>query len=320
MKPLFSFLISLILLLASYAIIDGLIGLTFDKIIDELPNNGNDTGAIAYAVKKVDYPVLIVGSSRAKEHYFPNIIRDSLSLETYNVGLEGYYLSYHCCLINMLLDRYIPDIIIWDLNMNSLFANSQDPISVLKPYYWDFDVVRRVINEKYGESSRIKLLSNAYRYNGLAIDMLYKWFDGSSDVDLNNGMNPLIYKGYSVDPELTVNKDLDGPIDTNRVVLLHNTLQRLSDEGVRVFIFDSPNYVIIDPNRDKSSESIIYKECQFFSIPVFDNRNIDYFLDHPELFYDKGHLFDDGAFIYSQIAAHQIVQELSSGNRHISLE
>ena len=39
---------------------------------------------------------------------------------------------------------------------------------------------------------------------------------------------------------------------------------------------------------------------------------------HPEMFYDEGHLFDDGAMIYSRIAAHQLVQELKkesySGN------
>ena len=297
--------------MACLVVVDSFIGLALDKMLDEIPNNGNETGAAHYAIKKVTDPVLIVGSSRAKYHYYPDIIADSLSLKTYNVGRGGYYLSYHCCLINMILDRYTPDIVIWDFSMDALFANGEDLVNKFRPYYWDYDVVREVIDEKEGKFSRIKNLSNAYRYNGMAVQVLFRWFKGGSDYDPTNGMTPLFYSGQSVDPKLAVHHGLTGPIDQARVNRLHNTLKRLVDAGVKVFVFDSPNYSILDPNRDMSSESIIREECQRLSIPVFDNRSIDFFLQHPEMFYDEGHLFEDGARIYTQIAAHQIMQELS---------
>lgn len=311
MKQIYKFLLSLAILFACCVVADCFIGMALDRILDKVPNNGNETGAAHYAIKRVNDPVLIVGSSRAKNQYDPLIIEDSLSLKTYNVGRRGYYLSYQCCFINMILDRYTPSILIWDLSMDTLFENGDDYVNKLRPYYWDYAAVREVINEKEGKAARIKVLSNAYRYNGMALPVLYRGLAGGLDEDPNQGLSPLIYSGQSVDPELSYAQGLSGPIDSVRVNRLHNTLQRLSDAGVKVFVFDSPNYALLNPDRDMSSENIIREECQRFSIPVFDNRMIDFFLQHPEMYYDTGHIFEDGAEIYSQIVAHQIVQELA---------
>ena len=314
MKPLYKYLLSIVILIGCCIVSDCIIGFTLDKIIDKVPNNGNETGAAHFAIKRVEDPILIIGSSRAKYHYNPLIIRDSLSLETYNAGRRGYYLSYHCCLINMILDRYTPDILIWDFSLNALFANGKDYISKLRPYYWDYDSVKEAFDEKEGKSVKVKNLSNCYRYNGLALSVIYRWLVGGQDHDPAKGMGVLNNSGKSVDPELPIDKGITGPIDQARVKRLHDTLQRLVDAGVKVFVFDSPNYSLLDPDRDTSSESIIYEECRRLSIPVFDNRNLDYFLQHPELFFDEGHLFYDGADIYSKIVAHQVVQTFSVFN------
>lgn len=318
MKPFARFLLALAILLGCCAVADVGIGFALDRMLDEVPNNGNETGAAHYAIKEVTDPVLIVGSSRAKYHYYPDIIADSLGMKVYNAGRGGYYLSYHCCLINMILDRYTPDILIWEFSLDALFAGGDDIVNKFRPYYWDYDEVREVIDEKEGNISRIKNLSNAYRYNGMAVPIIYRWLAGGPDSDPLNGMAPIPNTGKGLDPEVPINRGLTGPLDTARVARLKQTLKRLSDAGVKVFVFDSPNFAHKDPNRDKASESIIFEECAKYSFPVFDNREIEFFLHHPEMFYDEGHLFDDGAMIYSRIAAHQLVQELKkesySGN------
>lgn len=321
MKPFLKFILSILALLACCAVADFFIGKALDQILDRVPQSGNDAGETHFAVKKVMEPVLIVGSSRAKYHYDSIIFTDSLCLDTYNIGRPGYYISYHCCLINMILDRYTPDMIIWDISLESLFARAQDPIRILNPYYWDYRAVQEAIDEKEGKTARIKNISNIYRYNGLIVDLFDSWLDGTK-VDSLKGMEPIIYTGKKVDPEMSIKKSVGGPIDSARVKRLHDTLHRLSEAGVKVFVFDSPEYSIREPDRDKSSQSIIYEECQCFSIPVFDNRSLEYFLHHPELFLDDGHLFDDGARLYSQIAAHQINQYLQeeSGKSEISDE
>ena len=310
MKPFWKFLLSLLILMGCYAVTDAFIGIALDRMIDEVPNNGNETGAAHFAIKKVADPVLIVGSSRAKYHYYPDIISDSLGMSVYNVGRGGYYLSYHCCLINMILDRYTPDILIWDFSMDALFACGDDLVNKFRPYYWDYDEVREVIDEKEGNVSRIKNLSNAYRYNGMAVPVIFRWLAGGLDYDPSYGMTPIVNTGHGLDSDPHVYKGFNGPLDPARVQRLHDTMQRLSDAGVKVFVFDSPSYSIKDPDRDNSSESIILEECQKHGFPVFDNRETDFFLHHPEMFYDEGHLFDDGARIYSQMAAHQIADEL----------
>lgn len=311
MKQLYKFLISAIILLGCIAVVDCIGGLALDRMLDNVPNDGNETGETHFAINKVTDPILIIGSSRAKYHYRPNIISDSLAMDTYNLGRRGYYLTYQCCLINMILDRYTPNILIWDFSMDSLFSNGNDNIDKLRPYYWKYYSVREAFNEKEGKIRSIKNLSKIYRYNSLALSIIYRYLHGGADTDPLKGMGKLINTGISVDPALSIYDGLTGPIDQARVKRLHTTLQRLIDSGVTVFVFDSPHYSLLNPNRDRSSESIIYEECQKLSIPIFDNRNYDYFLHHPELFYDEGHLFDDGSEIYTKIVASQICQELS---------
>lgn len=310
MKPFLKFLLSLLFLLALCALADRFIGLAMDRILEKVPTSGNDVGPVNYALKEVTHPVLIAGSSRARDHYYPDVFTDSLSLETYNVGMPGYFISYNCCLINTILDRYTPKIIIWELCMESLFELYEDPVAKLRPYYWVNSSARELIDAKEGKWARIKYLSNAYRYNDASVDILYRWLYGGPDNDPNNGMTPLSNTGSRVDPVLSFENAIGGTVDTERVKRLHDTLQRLNDAGVKVFVFDSPLYYLKNPDRDMSSESIIYEECQSFSIPVFDNRYLDYFHHHPEMFRDESHLFDVGARTYSQIAAHQILQVL----------
>ena len=131
MKPFLKFILSVIILIACCAIADCLIGVVLDKMIDKVPNDGNEIGAAHYAIKRVDDPVLIIGSSRAKNHYYPNIIADSLSLDTYDLGRLGHYVSYSSSLINLILDRYIPEIVIWELGMDTFFSDTEDRVNTL---------------------------------------------------------------------------------------------------------------------------------------------------------------------------------------------
>lgn len=311
MKPFLKFILSVIILIACCAVADCLIGVILDKMIDKVPNDGNEIGLAHYAITSVNDPVLIIGSSRARDHYDPDILSDSLSLKAYNLGRAGHYVSYSSCLVNMILDRYTPDIVLWEVGMESLFSNiDEDRINSLKPYYWESSVVQEVIDEKNGKTAKRKLLSNSYRYNGMAIDVLYRFFKGGLNTDPNKGMTPIKHTGYNVDPKLLIDTNYSGPIDQARVTRFHNALQRLVNAGVIVLVFDSPHYALPNPDRNLASESIIREECERLSIPIFDNRYLDFFLQHPEMFRDNSHLFEDGAEIYSQLAAHQIIQEL----------
>ena len=311
MKPFFKFIVSLIVLIVCCAIADCIIGVALDKMIDKVPNDGSEIGTSIYAINRMDDPVVIVGSSRASNHYYPSIIADSLSLDTYNIGRQGHYISYQCCLINLILDRYVPDILIWEISMDSLLSDAYDGVDDLKIYYWDNSIIRKVIDDKEGIVSRIKLLSNAYQYNGIAIDVLYKFIKSGPNNDPRKGMVPNKEKGFHVDPQLTYDPGLDGYVDQTRVNILQSTLRRLIDSGVKVFVFDSPQYALLSSNRNLSSESIIRTECLHLGIPIFDSRNMDFFMGHPEMFRDKIHLYEDGAELYSKMAAHQIVLELN---------
>ena len=93
----------------------------------------------AFVVEKVDAEVLIIGSSKASHHYVPAIIADSLQMTVYNCGQDGCFFLYQNCIINMVLDRYKPQMIFWDLQSEcfSRGDNMQEyqNLRYLSPYY-----------------------------------------------------------------------------------------------------------------------------------------------------------------------------------------
>ena len=83
---------------------------TFGKIMDwMLPqiSNQGDIGKTYFALNDVETPVVIVGSSRASHHYVTQMIEDSLGMPAYNIGRDGCFYSYNCCVINSIMDRYL---------------------------------------------------------------------------------------------------------------------------------------------------------------------------------------------------------------------
>ena len=98
-----------------------------------------------YSIEDTKADVLIFGASRAQQQYNPEFIEDSLKLTCYNVGRDGMPFFYHYAVLQGVLKRYSPKIILLDCEYGVLkkAESSYERISCLLPYYKGYPEMRR---------------------------------------------------------------------------------------------------------------------------------------------------------------------------------
>lgn len=83
-------------------------------------------------------------------------------------------------------------------------------------------------------------------------------------------------------------------------------MQLCKDNEIRLFVFVSPAYYMIDEINKMDWSKIIEQKCQEYSIPFFNYEQDSIFLSHPEWFYNSLHLNDVGAREYTQKVVNDI--------------
>ncbi len=89
---------------------------------------------------------IILGSSRGRRNYNPNILADSLGITMYNAGHDGQTVFYEQAVIRTVLARYTPKLVIIDLNPEEMYFRDlhYDRLNVLAPYYRDYPEIRDI--------------------------------------------------------------------------------------------------------------------------------------------------------------------------------
>lgn len=310
MKSFAKFIFSVLVVVCSFLVLDFFVGKVLDRILAKIPNDGNGIAETYFSVNKVNFPVLITGSSRAHHHYIPEIIEDSLKMDAYNLGMDGHFLSYSCAIINTILDRYTPQTLLLEVSLDEMYKGGIDRIHCLHPYYHLNSYIKGVIDTNEGSTTKFKMILNSYRYNGSVLSIIGRWILGKSDYDKMKGLLPLYtVQNQNTKLEYRPLPDGDQVVDVYRVQLFEKTIRRLKEEGVMVYCFDSPYYLLLNPNRNTESEHIMKDICSKYEIPFFDNRQLPEFLSHPEYFYDKYHLNYEGSKVYTNYILKEILQE-----------
>ncbi len=289
---------SIFIIIAILVVIDFVFGKYFDNM-DTIPARF-EIGLTDYTMKSVSDDILIFGSSRGRHHYVPSMLEDSLKMSTYNVGRDGYFLSYQCCAIDAVMKRYTPKLIIWEMNTNGLLKEQSDPITALHPYYYQYDMMRETILKKEGEITKYKMHSNIYRYNNVAFIMFIRHILSNEPVkDDMKGYTPLHITIKGNDTIIQKEKLIVDTLDAFKVEIFKKTLEKIKQKNINVLIVDSPIYTIENPERNKLSEQLVKSLCQENDIPYLDYRYMEFFQQSPQLFKDILHLNHDGAIIYT---------------------
>ena len=293
------FITIVLTVLAVAVALDFAIGKVMYSMLSQISKQGT-MGRTYFALNEVNTPVVIVGSSRAHHHYVTQMVEDSLGMPAYNVGRNMCYFSFNCCVVNSILDRYSPSLIIWETWKDSLFGEREDPLGDLYPYYQKNSWVTDVLKSELSWTEKVRICSKVYRYNSVIHRIIMRYLGRESFVDdTEKGYFPLPPKKPLKPLELCSESWEQEELDEVKVERFRSILSRAREKGVKMIVVDSPKYRIAD--GECLSADVMKSLCEEYGARLFDNTQMPYFLERPELFNDATHLNDDGAKVYTEM-------------------
>lgn len=159
-KFLFKIFIFIILLIS----FDIIWGLGFDYIESHIEIGG--TGRNNYICNKVTDDIIILGSSRAENHYNAQMIEDSLGLSCYNCGQTGCGITLNYGRLLLIKERHTPKMVIYEITpeYDYLAGNDNHKSLTLLKNYCRKDGIDSIFHD-YDRYGPYKLLSGLYRHN-----------------------------------------------------------------------------------------------------------------------------------------------------------
>ncbi len=275
-------LISISIIVILVTIVDMTVGIVAKSALKKC-DPSSFYGEINHAIEDLETELLIIGASRAKSHYVPDILIDSLGLSTYNAGSDGKNILYHSCVGNAVIERAKPKLIILDLAHFEFQWDAKDRVSVLNPYYGKDSLISATVNMK-SSTEPIKMISNMYRYNSILLTIFKNVISGSDDTKSNGfrrleGTNK--YLKYDV-------LQKGGGLEEESIERFKWFIQLCKKNRIDLMVCISPAYVDIieTPKTIELIENICTKEDVAFLNYLED----DQYVDNNMLFKDNLHL------------------------------
>lgn len=248
----------------------------------------------SYMVDKVNADIVIVGSSIASHHYIPKMIKDSTGLTAYNCAMDGHFFLYQNELINLMLERYQPKVIIWEIGEHFLSTRKDleyQSINDLYPYY-SHKHAKELIDGK-DKYQKYRMLSMLYRCNSTIQTPFYHMMKNSC---FEQGYVPIETTGY-VYPTLYTKVE-DDPIDSLKLDVLRETIEKCKDNGVKLIFTSSPRYASAN-TLDVSDYHCFLDLIDELQTPYINHFTL--FNNDSTLFKDVSHMNDDGAHEYMKV-------------------
>jgi hypothetical protein len=249
--------------------------------------------------------VLIFGSSRANHHYDPRIIEKWTGMSCYNTGRDGNFLLYNYAIFKTVINRYKPEIVIFDVEKNELSSTIDDyeRLSSLLPYINRNKAIDQTIALR-GPYEKVKCLSKIYPYNSLLLTIAI------GNTELNKARKPDI-KGY-----VPLNNIWDNPypevdsmvvktIDQNKENALLEIIQDCTLHGIRLLLVASPVFIkSVDTTGGNPVMQIALKN----NVEYLDYTSDTIFLNNHLYFTDPEHLNESGATLFSTLLIEHLLR------------
>lgn len=254
-------------------------------------------------IKEVDTDIVLIGNSAILNSLDPQIIEDSLSMTCYNGGIIGQGIEFSETIIDCILQRYTPKMIILGLRPEEMGGNIGEGIyDVLKPYYkMGYNSIDNHFNRTEG-IERILINSNLIRYNTIWVRvLLYMLFDNTIYKD--NGFMPKEIP--STFPKMKYVRGLSHPVN-RKLECLERIIQKCKKNNIKLSICFPPVYMTFDKPQ-LPCVMAVNNLCSQYCIPCYVDYNKRPFIRCPELFYDNGHVNKNGAILYTKSLIHNII-------------
>ena len=301
------FVLRCLAVLAIVAFLDLLCHFTMDQIRKKAllaqPDNFEMTSY--YGVEMASEDVLVLGASAATHHYIPAALEDSLHMSARNLGKDGAFLYCQVCQLSLILERYVPKLIIWDIRDDYLSHNLDwgDYLEIRDYWPYPLNDFSKTILKEMGAAEQFSLHSWLYRYNSKLPEYLFAFVSGRNSLQ---GYVPL-----PADASFAVEIDTT-PADTTvhplKAQLLEKALSLCLEKGCRVVLFTSPRLA-----EDGIAESEPYRMlCEIaerLGVPYYNYHQDPRFFGDLSLFRDVDHLNENGASLYTRCVIHDILEK-----------
>jgi hypothetical protein len=262
-----------------------------------------------YSFEKTNEDILIFGSSRANHHYVPAIFEKEFGQSAYNVGKDGEVIFYHYSVLQSVLKRYTPKMIVLDFHNSDLQKDERgyDRLSVLLPYYKTHPEVRAIAELK-SPYEKWKLCSSIYPFNSTIFTVAVgnTQFNKKRKED-QKGYLP-IYKVWD-EPMEPDPEEAEKGIDSLKRKLFESFIKDCADRKVKLFVVKSPTYVKqigTDPYVAEAK-----KITAQYNVPFWDYSNDPTFTsNNGKYFGDRSHMNNTGAQLFTATLVKRI---MSSG-------
>lgn len=276
---------------------DFLVGKIYRKLESKALEHSPYGMVTEYTMWKVDADVIIMGASEAQHSYIPSLLEERLGMSVYNCGKDGCRFYYQNAMINGILDRYKPKVIIWSISPNFLSTPSEEDkgnLSQLNPFYKENEFCKQVLSTK-SKSEPVKMYSSSYSFNSRLFPFLFKIIMPDYQYEYG-GYAPLFDSKYGL-----VIKDGDWKDNYDEILkkVFVETLQRCKQSGVEVVCIMTPRYEI-DCLSDLVSYQMLIKVMEEQRVPFITEFFHDPELMSPRYFKDNAHLNHDGALLFNE--------------------
>ena len=300
------FIIKLLVFAAIFVFLDFLLGRLFRRLEEVALKSSPYSMQVDYTIKEVQSDILIIGASEAAHSYIPQILKDSLNCSVYNCGIDGQPSYYHIAVVNCILDRYAPKMILWSVSpmwLSDKNANEdQNRLSVLNRFYKDYPYCREMIRKK-SKYEPIKCHLNTYTQNSNLYQYLSYIIKPDKDVQYGRYL-PL----YGTDKSIELQeRDLSVAFSYSEELAetFTATLLRCKEKGVKVILVFTPRY-----EKSDYADLISYKKIQEIALESDALLLEDYYhnsiVNKPQYYKDFAHLNDEGAHLFSAMLANRL--------------
>ena len=296
----------LILLLAF--LLDALTGFLIRRLFEK--QTSGTLYETTFALDNANSDIVILGSSRAKFHFVPDVFEKELKMSCYNCGRNGSSILYHYAVFKSIVSRYKPKMIILETGPDDLVYSKEDydGLKVLFPYYSYHPEIRKVI-ELQGKYTKLKLCSSLFRYNPRILEIVLN----SQDWYKKRYLNKRVYKGYT--PIFTRMKvknllpewGVGNPVDLEKVKFIESMIQYCKSYHINFFLVGSPMFI---KSGKSPASGVLSRMVKQYGIEYWDYSNDAAFVDDPACFADPIHMNNRGAMKLSQLITNRIKDKI----------
>jgi hypothetical protein len=306
---------NLFILVILFFIVDRLLGLWLQHRFKTVPQG--DIKTFAHSITNPTEYIYIYGSSRALHGYDCSEFTKILGYTCFNNGKQNSTILYHNLILNEMLKKHVPKIIILDFAPKELsWSESNNSKTVLAnmilPYTIHDTAFANIAKAQFPEEYYKAQLSRLYAYKESVPAMFNTRNTGNKGEKEINGYRPL-YGSKVKNTPMNYGNETEQP-DSSAEQAFDTFIQTIADKHIRLFVIQSPIFV----RQYESTPSIDYAKSVLkkYNIPFWDFA-FDTTLYRHEYFYDYIHLNAEGARIFSEKVAKRIKQVEDSVNTHL---